>query len=769
MSDPGRVRLHITPFNEALYPTIINKSIQPLATALSYHTVQSDPDRGFGYVELPKLEADKLKKKLNGMTLKGTKMKIEIAKPEKRKRAHEEKHDAVTTREEAAEEKPKKKKAKKSKRKDGEIPGFELPDDRQVKRGWTEDPATAKSIKDSTKHNWREAKEKAKEGKDKKKDRKVKQEKSKFTTNKELLFKTHLPEKAVGIAAEDAKKAKQDKKEKKLKDKRGRKDVVIHEFEKNYTFPSFLRTEKTAEGKGVAAEFVEGKGWVDQDGNLVEEYVAKGKREDRLAQMPENALKVPDEDDSEDDADIKVAKKIKFSEPEKVFKTVATIEEPIDEPEQDEKTKERLARIDKMLDDEGPDSDENFNDAASEVESKPGYQDEDDDDDEEDEEEDEQFWDNDDTKVITPKVSKQDKPPPPAESESSDSEDEKDEEYWDDPKELAQKLGKEEDMALKEQVDEDEVMADQSNEESSDIEEEVDEMDKEPADRESAKTGKTMDVDATPKIEAESEESSEGESEESDESPEEESDSDLESSSDSEDDASDKEDVNQEPNESTPPPQEKKEVHPLEALYKRPKPSTTGTPNKPAPIQTSFSFFGGDDNSDIESENQPEETYMHPDRMHQSGGAPQTPYTDSRGRRSRSAAPTPDTAAIGKRFSFSLGRDSHPGNYNDIEEDYDEENGGYDQYDEYNQGYGYDDDMQAINEPAYNPNPTLATHTQFNDDGNASTGEKGEETGFAKWFWENRGDSNRAWKKRRREVLKVVRQRENRRVGRKVV
>lgn len=764
MSDSDRVRLHITPFNETLYPTIINKTIQPLATGLSYHTVQSDPDRGFGYVELPKVEADKLKKKLNGMTLKGTKMKIEVAKPEKRKRAHEEKLDAVTTTEEAEEEKPKKKKAKKSKRKDGEIPGFELPDDRQVKRGWTEDPATAKATKDSTKHNWREEKEKAKEGKDKKKDRKVKQEKSKFTTNKEVLFKTHLPEKAVGIAAEDAKKAKQDKKEKKLKDKRGRKDVVIHEFEKNYTFPSFLRTEKTAEGKGVAAEFVEGKGWVDQDGNLVEEFVAKGKREDRLAQMPENALKVPDEDDSGDDAVIKVAKKIKFSEPEKVVKTVATIDEPIDEPEQDEKTKEQLARIDKMLDDEGSDSDENFNDAASEVEAKPESGSEDDD-------EDEQFWDNDEAKIITPKVSKQDVPTPAAESESSDSEDEKDEEYWDDPKEVAQKLGKEEDMTLKEQDDEDEIMVDQPNEDSSDDDEEVNGMDKEPADRESAKAEKTMDVDATTKPEAESGESSEEESEESDESSKEESDS--ESSSDSEDDASEKEDVNQELNQSTPPPQEKKEVHPLEALYKRPQPSTTGTPNKPAPIQTSFSFFGGDDNSDIESEIQPEEAYMHPDRIHQSGGAPQTPYADSRGRRSRSAAPTPDTAAIGKRFSFSLGRDNHAGNYNDIEEDYDGENGGYDQYDEYNQGYGYDDDMQAINEPAYNPNPALATHTQFNDDGNAvggaSTGEKGEETGFAKWFWENRGDSNRAWKKRRREVLKVVRQRENRRVGRKVV
>lgn len=41
------------------------------------------------------------------------------------------------------------------------------------------------------------------------------------------------------------------------------------------------------------------------------------------------------------------------------------------------------------------------------------------------------------------------------------------------------------------------------------------------------------------------------------------------------------------------------------------------------------------------------------------------------------------------------------------------------------------------------------------------------ETEFAKWFWENRGDNNRAWKKRRREVAKEERQRENRRKGMK--
>jgi hypothetical protein len=36
---------------------------------------------------------------------------------------------------------------------------------------------------------------------------------------------------------------------------------------------------------------------------------------------------------------------------------------------------------------------------------------------------------------------------------------------------------------------------------------------------------------------------------------------------------------------------------------------------------------------------------------------------------------------------------------------------------------------------------------------------------FQKWFYEHRGDTNRAWKKRRKEVKKEVRQRENRKRG----
>jgi hypothetical protein len=47
----------------------------------------------------------------------------------------------------------------------------------------------------------------------------------------------------------------------------------------------------------------------------------------------------------------------------------------------------------------------------------------------------------------------------------------------------------------------------------------------------------------------------------------------------------------------------------------------------------------------------------------------------------------------------------------------------------------------------------------------ADAGATKDETEFTKWFWENRGDNNRAWKKRRRDAAKEQRQRDNRKKG----
>ena len=62
------IRLHITPFTPALCKVYLAPSILPLAKNISYHAVQTFPEKGFGYVELPAMEAQKLKKKLKTPT-----------------------------------------------------------------------------------------------------------------------------------------------------------------------------------------------------------------------------------------------------------------------------------------------------------------------------------------------------------------------------------------------------------------------------------------------------------------------------------------------------------------------------------------------------------------------------------------------------------------------------------------------------------------------------------------------------------------------------
>ena len=224
-------------------------------------------------------------------------------------------------------------------------------------------------------------------------------------------------------------------------------------------------------------------------------------------------------------------------------------------------------------------------------------------------------------------------------------------------------------------------------------------------------------------------------------------------------------------------PEEKKDVHPLESIFKRPKPTSialppnpTSTPSKGlAPINTSFSFF----------DNQTDAMDVEPDA---SGNAPATPYTqrDLEWRGLRSAAPTPDTAAIGRRFSFPWRNSSQEADDNDEDEE-DAEAGkqlsnntkaniavahlpGVAEEDEEmdaEAGHEDDNDEDELHDSPVGARTRRAT--KQDDD------EK-EETEFGKWFWENRGDNNRAWKKRRRETLKAKRLRDNRKLtgGRKV-
>ncbi|CAD6582363.1 MAG: hypothetical protein ASARMPREDX12_000913 [Alectoria sarmentosa] len=241
----GRKRLHISPLNAQLLPLVLPPSLFQQASNISYHTIQTFPEKNYGYVDLPEMEADKLKKKLNGSVLKGSKMRVELARHEKD--IPEGNKMLLSYSESTLSNTSRRGKAITSE--EGVIPGYELPTERKVKRGWTE-PAfsEAKSTK--------QCKDIA--------DRKSKPKTRSLTGGAECLFKTTLPPNA--NTNDDAKEGKAKKR------KRGdsKRDVVLHEFANTAKHANFLRDESSAEGKKIASEYIEGKGWVDEDGNTVD-------------------------------------------------------------------------------------------------------------------------------------------------------------------------------------------------------------------------------------------------------------------------------------------------------------------------------------------------------------------------------------------------------------------------------------------------------------------------------------------------------------------
>ncbi|KAJ6109731.1 hypothetical protein N7486_001966 [Penicillium sp. IBT 16267x] len=248
MTEPtDQIRLHISPFTPDILPAVLPASIRATATDISYHTISTFPENSYGYVTLPRMDAEKIKKKLNGSILKGKKFKVDTARPSKRPLEKED------TEPEAPKEK---KKSKKSKSKDETLDGFELPSDRKVKRGWTE-PKTAK---DKRKYEKKKSKD----------DKKEKlQPKSKYTEKAECLFRTKIPPNRASDAATGDKKAKK---------KQTGSESVVHEFAKATTYPSFLRS--SGDDTAKTATFDEEKGWVDTTGNVKEPVSEKARKKD---------------------------------------------------------------------------------------------------------------------------------------------------------------------------------------------------------------------------------------------------------------------------------------------------------------------------------------------------------------------------------------------------------------------------------------------------------------------------------------------------------
>ncbi|BDD57897.1 hypothetical protein MAP00_003221 [Monascus purpureus] len=248
-------RLHITPLTPELLPSVLPTSIQPAATEISFHCIPTFPEKNYGYVTLPTMEAEKIRKKLNGSILKGKKFKVEVARPQKKRRSE----DDAAPQSKAATEKT----SKKRKTDNDTIEGYELPPDRQVKRGWTE----SATVKNERRKSEKQKKKKKEKGE---KEAKV-QAKSKYTEKAECLFRTKVPPNRASSTDPDHSG------EKRRKKKKSSQETVVHEFSKTVTYPSFLRSD--GEGSKRTATFEEGKGWLDDSGNIIEPTNARIKND----------------------------------------------------------------------------------------------------------------------------------------------------------------------------------------------------------------------------------------------------------------------------------------------------------------------------------------------------------------------------------------------------------------------------------------------------------------------------------------------------------
>lgn len=254
------MRLHIRPLDAQLLRLILPAAVLPHAGNVSFHTIDTFPEKRYGFVELPRAEADKLRNKFHGSILRGCKMRVEKARPEARTvSAADPQHTASKEEAETDKERKTKKNKKRTLLADPEAPSSRKRDakvvegivlrNRQVKRGWTEPVDTKKKKKSK--------------GDDAKESKKRKKEESKYTTGTECLLKTRLPANAVSnLPEEEVRELK--------KKKSGPREVVVHEFKNTTKFPDFLKQAQPPSSQKPATDFVEGRGWLDEDGNLVE-------------------------------------------------------------------------------------------------------------------------------------------------------------------------------------------------------------------------------------------------------------------------------------------------------------------------------------------------------------------------------------------------------------------------------------------------------------------------------------------------------------------
>ncbi|RKF59165.1 putative suppressor protein srp40 protein [Erysiphe neolycopersici] len=253
MDDSDYVRLHITPLTPSLIQTYLPASMQENARNVSYHKIQTFPENSYGFVELPQKDAERIKKKLHGSIIKNVKVRVEIARPIKfrvSKLSSPELGKLVVEHSPLSQTASIERHQCKKKRKLNELLGIEI-GRRKVKRGWTVPAHELKKIdiKNKTKLHTKFLM------------------KSKFTPRPECLFKALLPANLITLNPQTSKA---------IKNKRNRnsREFLVHEFSNTTKYATFLKDNSKSAVKEssnkIVAKYVEGKGWFDQQNNLVE-------------------------------------------------------------------------------------------------------------------------------------------------------------------------------------------------------------------------------------------------------------------------------------------------------------------------------------------------------------------------------------------------------------------------------------------------------------------------------------------------------------------
>ncbi|KAI9712596.1 MAG: hypothetical protein M1828_001662 [Chrysothrix sp. TS-e1954] len=269
-------RLHITPLTHELLTLILPASVRENSNdlALSYHALETFPEKSYGFVTLSEADARRVKQRIHGTYIKGMKVRVDEAREEKRAKRSKADEAAPAGGDEIDGSKKRKRGARSDSQEQGVLQGQQLPDGRHVKRGWAANgkPAMSKSSRDR----------KESSGK-----------KSKSKDDAVVVMRTAIPENAP--AGESVKS-----KRKKTQQGKGKRVADIKEFDNTTKVPTFISdTDVKSTTNAAATRYKKGRGWVNEAGQVVEKA-----RDSRKSGSPVDSDASSEEDvDQEDSPD----------------------------------------------------------------------------------------------------------------------------------------------------------------------------------------------------------------------------------------------------------------------------------------------------------------------------------------------------------------------------------------------------------------------------------------------------------------------------------